>query len=158
MIKPIITAPSYFVGEPSVKYFINVKSIKINQKVVALNTSMLAIDNEGYGGTKISMVNPYKVLETSIYNAVVNTFVKEVANIPRVKPVTPFGACFSSKNIGVTRVGPAVPQIDLVLQSECVYWTMFRANSMVYVSNDVLCLGFVDGGERPMTSIVIGGN
>ncbi|KAM1380189.1 hypothetical protein ACFX2I_021950 [Malus domestica] len=35
---------------------------------------------------------------------------------------------------------------------------MFRANSMVYVSNDVLCLGFVDGGEKPRTSIVIGGH
>ncbi|TQD97548.1 hypothetical protein C1H46_016808 [Malus baccata] len=90
-------------------YFINVKSIKINQKVGALNTSLLAIDNEGYGGMKISMVNPYTVLETSIYNAMVNTFVKEVANIPKVKPITPFGACFNLKNIDVTKVGLAVP-------------------------------------------------
>ncbi|KAM1723818.1 hypothetical protein PS2_021740 [Malus domestica] len=146
-------------GEPSVEYFINVKSIKVNGKVVALNTSLMAIDNEGYGGMKISTVNLYMVLETSIYNVVVNAFVKEVANkIPKVKAVAPFRACFSSKNIGVTRVGPSVPSIDLVLQSESVYWTMFRANSMVYVSNDVLCLGFVDGGEKPRTSIVIGGH
>ncbi|KAM1281335.1 hypothetical protein ACFX2H_021824 [Malus domestica] len=146
-------------GEPSVEYFINVKSIKVNGKVVALNTSLMAIDNEGYGGMKISTVNLYMVLETSIYNVVVNAFVKEVANkIPKVKAVAPFRACFSSKSIGVTRVGPSVPSIDLVLQSESVYWTMFRANSMVYVSNDVLCLGFMDGGEKPRTSIVIGGH
>ncbi|KAM0985127.1 hypothetical protein ACFX13_012660 [Malus domestica] len=93
------------------------QSIKINQKVGALNTSLLAIDNKGYGGTKISTVNPYTVLETSIYNTMVNTFMKEVANIPKVKPITPFGACFSLKNIG-----------------------------------------FVDGGKRPKTSIVIGGH
>ncbi|CAN6548066.1 unnamed protein product [Malus baccata var. baccata] len=159
IINPVNTVGAYFQGEPSVEYFINVKSIKVNGKVVSLNTSLLAIDNEGYGGTKISTVNPYMVLETSIYNAVVNAFVKEVANkIPRVKAVVPFRACFSSKNIGVTRVGPSVPSIDLVLQSESVHWTMFRANSMVYVSNDVLCLGFVDGGEKPRTSIVIGGH
>ncbi|KAM1195393.1 hypothetical protein ACFX2J_021885 [Malus domestica] len=159
IINLVNTAGAYFQGEPSVEYFINVKSIKVNGKVVALNTSLMAIDNEGYGGMKISTVNLYMVLETSIYNVVVNAFVKEVANkIPKVKAVAPFRACFSSKNIGVTRVGPSVPSIDLVLQSESVYWTMFRANSMVYVSNDVLCLGFVDGGEKPRTSIVIGGH
>ncbi|KAM1301362.1 hypothetical protein ACFX2H_012407 [Malus domestica] len=158
ILNPVSTAGAYFTGEPSSDYFIKVKSIKINEKVVKLNTSLLAIDNEGYGGTKLSTVNPYTVLEKSIYNAVVNAFVKEVANIPRVKAVAPFGACFNSKNIGSTRVGPAVPQIDLVLQSESVYWRIFGANSMVQVSDDVLCLGFVDGGERPRTSIVIGGH
>ncbi|ONI28626.1 hypothetical protein PRUPE_1G152100 [Prunus persica] len=158
ILNPVSTASAYFQGEPSTEYFINVKSIKINDKAVALNTSLLKIDSEGYGGTKISTVNPYTVLETSIYNAVVDAFVKTVAEIPRVKAVAPFGACFDSKNIGSTRVGPAVPAIDLVLQSESVYWRVFGANSMVAVSDDVLCLGFVDGGERPRTSIVIGGH
>ena len=72
--------------------------------------------------------------------------------------VAPFRACFSSKHIGGTRVGPSVPQIDFVLQSESVFWRIFGANSMVQVSNDVLCLGFVDGGLKPRTSIVIGGH
>ncbi|PQQ07634.1 basic 7S globulin [Prunus yedoensis var. nudiflora] len=158
IINPVSTASAYFQGEHSTEYFINVKSIKISEKAVALNTSLLKIDSEGYGGTKISTVNPYTVLETSIYNAVVDAFVKTVAEIPRVKAVAPFGACFDSKNIGSTRVGPAVPAIDLVLQSESVYWRVFGANSMVVVSDDVLCLGFVDGGVRPRTSIVIGGH
>jgi len=84
--------------------------------------------------------------------------VKALANVTRVASVAPFGACFSSKNIGSTRVGPAVPQIDLVLQRKRVYWGIFGANSMVQVSNDVVCLGFVDGGSNPRTSIVIGGH
>jgi hypothetical protein len=50
-----------------------------------------------------------------------------------------------------------VPQIDLVLQSSKVSWTIFGANSMVQVKSDVMCLGFVDGGLNPRTSIVIGG-
>nr|GEZ23263.1 basic 7S globulin-like [Tanacetum cinerariifolium] len=62
---------------------------------------------------------------------------------PKVPNVAPFGACFSSKNIGSTRLGPAVPTIDLVLQSKNV-WSIFGANSMVEVSKDVLCLGFVE--------------
>ncbi|KAJ6747287.1 ASPARTYL PROTEASE FAMILY PROTEIN putative-RELATED [Salix koriyanagi] len=99
-------------------------------------------------------------METTIYNAVTDTFIRELAkaNVPRVAAVAPFGACFNSKNIGSTRVGPAVPQIDLVLQSKNVYWRIFGANSMVQVKDDVLCLGFVDGGVNPRTSIVIGGH
>lgn len=158
LINPVSTASAYFEGEASVEYFIGVKSIKINGKSVPFNATLLAIDKEGYGGTKISTVNPYTVLETSIYKAVARAFLKELSNVPRAASVAPFGACFSSKHIGSTRVGPAVPQIDLVLQSRSVYWRVFGANSMVQVSNDVMCLGFVDGGFNPRTSIVIGGH
>lgn len=158
IINPVSTASAYSSGEPSAEYFIGVKSIKINEKVVPINTTLLSIDSEGNGGTKISSVNPYTVLESSIYNAIINAFVSELSNVTRVTPVSPFGACFSSRNIGSTRVGPAVPSIDLVLQSESVFWRIFGANSMVQVNNDVLCLGFVDGGVNPRTSIVIGGH
>lgn len=160
ILNPVSTASGYFEGEPSTDYFIGVKSIKINENVVPLNASLLSINREGYGGTKISTVNAYTVMETTIYNAVTDSFVRELAkaNVPRVASVAPFGACFNSKNIGSTRVGPAVPQIDLVLQSKNVYWRIFGANSMVQVKDDVLCLGFVDGGVNPRTSIVIGGH
>ncbi|KAL9410527.1 hypothetical protein AB3S75_044319 [Citrus x aurantiifolia] len=158
ILNPVSTAGAFFEGEPSAEYFIGVKSIKINGNTVPLNTSLLSIDKEGVGGTKISTVNPYTVLHTSIYNALARAFIKEVANIPRVTPVAPFGACFNSTFVGSTRVGPAVPQIDLVLQSNTVIWRIFGANSMVQVRDDVLCLGFVDGGVNPRTSIVIGGH
>ncbi|KAA8543219.1 hypothetical protein F0562_021286 [Nyssa sinensis] len=114
---------------------------------------------EGNGGTKISTVNPYTVLESSIYSAFTEAFISEAAarNITRVASVAPFGACFSSRSIFGTRVGPAVPYIDLVLQNESVVWTITGSNSMVEVNDDVLCLGFVNGGSNPRTSIVIGG-
>ncbi|KAJ9182053.1 hypothetical protein P3X46_006086 [Hevea brasiliensis] len=159
ILNPVSTASASFEGDPSSEYFIGVKSIKINGKAVPLNTSFLTINNiEGFGGTKISTVDPYTVMETTIYSAVVNAFIRELAEVPRVAPVAPFGACFNSTNIGSTRVGPAVPQIDLVLQSSTVFWRIFGANSMVQVKSDVLCLGFVDGGANPRTSIVIGGH
>ncbi|XP_050367924.1 probable aspartic proteinase GIP2 [Argentina anserina] len=157
ILNPVSTAGVSFEGDASSEYFIGVNSIKVNEKMVPFNTSLLAIDGEGFGGTRISTLKPYTVLETSIYKAVVNAFVKSLAHIPRVKSVAPFGACYDSKKIGSTRVGPGVPAIDLVL-SNGVYWRVFGANSMVQVSKDVLCLGFVDGGVRPRTSIVIGGH
>lgn len=157
-INPVSTAGTYFEGEKSAEYFIGVKSIRISDKAVPLNTSLLSIDSHGVGGTKISTVNPYTILHTSIYNSLVDAFVKALANVPRVAAVVPFGACFNSSHIISTRVGPLVPAIDLVLQSKNVYWSISGANSMVQVRDDVLCLGFVDGGVEPRTSIVIGGH
>lgn len=146
-------------GKSSPEYYIGVQSIKINGKTVPINTTLLSINKQGFGGTKISTVNPYTVLETSIYNAVIKAFIKELSNATRVAPVAPFGVCFRSTSVGSTRVGPAVPPIDLVLQEKSVYWRIFGANSMVQVSKDVLCLGVVDGGEGTfITSIVIGGH
>ncbi|XVF60419.1 hypothetical protein PTKIN_Ptkin08bG0044300 [Pterospermum kingtungense] len=142
----------------STEYFIQVKSIRINGNTVPLNTSLLSIDHEGNGGTKISTVKPYMIMETSMYNAVVKAFVNEIANISQVAAVDPFGACFSSENIEKTQTGLAVPTIDLVLQSDVVYWRIFGANSMVQVSENVVCLGVVDGGLNPRSSIVIGGH
>ncbi|KAG7588699.1 Aspartic peptidase domain superfamily [Arabidopsis suecica] len=84
----------------------------------------------GFGGTKISSVNPYTVLESSIYKAFTLEFVKQTAarNITRVASEKPFGdACFSTKNVGVTRLGYAAPEIQLLLRSNDVVWRIFRA-------------------------------
>jgi hypothetical protein len=167
---PVSTAPSSFLGEKSVEYFIGVKSIKVSDKNVNLNTTLLSIDKNGFGGTKISTVNPYTIMETSIYKAVSNAFVKALG-VSTVTPVAPFGTCFASKDISFSRIGPGVPSIDLVLQNDVV-WNIIGANSMVSIyDKNVICLGFVDagsdfskdsqvgfvvGGSKPMTSIIIG--
>ncbi|KAK9030760.1 hypothetical protein V6N11_032172 [Hibiscus sabdariffa] len=159
---PLILNPAKTVGvaskgEPSSDYYIGVTGITVSEKPVALNKTLLSVNKQGYGGTKISTVVPYTVMETTIYKAVVEAFIKQIPGAPRVPVVAPFGTCFDAKSFGSSRVGPAVPQIDLVLPNRVV-WRIFGANSMVQVKNDVLCLGFVDGGLEPTTSIVIGGH
>ncbi|KAL5701355.1 GLC7-interacting protein 2 [Ranunculus cassubicifolius] len=155
LINPVSTAGTYSQGDRSTEYFIQVKSIKVNEVAISLNTTLLSIQSNGNGGTKISTVNPYTVLETSIYKSLTTAFVKE-SKLTMVASVPPFKFCFDSKNVASTRVGPGVPSIDLVLQSESVYWRIFGANSMVRVKDNVLCLGVLDGGLNPTTSIVIG--
>ena len=56
-------------------------------------------------------------------------------------------------------LGPAVPSIDLVLQSRNV-WRLFGANSRVAVNKDVMCLGFVQARTDLTATIpvVIGGH
>ncbi|KAL8222855.1 hypothetical protein R6Q57_020254 [Mikania cordata] len=161
---PLITNPvteSGFLGDASPKYFIGVESIMVDGKRVnEFNQSLLSINSEGEGGTTISTTDPYTVLETSIYKALVASFVKAMPkNVKRVANVAPFGACFSSKNIGGTRLGPGVPPIELVLKSKNV-WRINGANSMVEVKKDVLCLGFVEARTdfAPTIPVVIGGH
>jgi hypothetical protein len=159
LINPVSTASAFSQGEPSAEYFIGVKTIKINEKVVSLNTSLLSIDSNGIGGTKISTVDPYTVLEASIYKAVTNAFDKAsiARNISRASSFAPFEFCYKSDSVLGTRLGASVPTIELFLQNENVVWRIFGANSMVNINDDVLCLGFVNGGRNPRTSIVIGG-
>ncbi|KAK9201688.1 hypothetical protein WN944_016894 [Citrus x changshan-huyou] len=53
-INPANTASARARGEPSAEYFIGVKSIKVDDRVVPLNSALLSIDSQGLGGTKIS--------------------------------------------------------------------------------------------------------
>ncbi|MBA0877794.1 hypothetical protein Goshw_010841 [Gossypium schwendimanii] len=113
---PLIISP---LGE----YYIEVKSIKINNKDVPLNTTLLSIGRRGIG----------------------------------VKPVEPFEVCFNSKSIDKrTRVGPKVPNIDLVLHDQHVIWRIYGSNSVVEATPGVSCLAFVDGGLNTRAAIVIG--
>ncbi|KAH7844460.1 hypothetical protein Vadar_028250 [Vaccinium darrowii] len=58
-INPVPTAHDVPKGERSAEYFIGVTSIMIMGKPIRLNETLLSIDKNGHGGTKISTVNPY---------------------------------------------------------------------------------------------------
>ncbi|OMO74346.1 Peptidase A1 [Corchorus olitorius] len=134
-------------------YFINVQSVKINGKRLAIDKSMLL-------GTKLSTVLPYTTMESSIYAIFSKAYVKatESMNMTRVAAVSPFELCFNSQEgVENSRLGPVAPEIDLILQSEMVKWKINGRNSMVRVSNEVMCLGILDGGLEQSSSIVIGG-
>lgn len=128
-------------------YFINVKSIKING-------NPLSVTIEGL--TKLSTIVPYATMESSIYATFAKAFMKAAAarDVSVVAPVAPFGLCFRSKGLNAS----AVPVIDFVLQSEMVKWRIYGSNSMVKVNEEVMCLGFLDGGSDLTSSIVLGGS
>ncbi|KAJ0788525.1 putative nepenthesin [Helianthus annuus] len=160
VINPVSTAPIFSEGDASDEYFINVKSIEVDNKRVAFNSSLLSIDSNGVGGTKISTVVPYTILHSSIYKPLVKDFVKAAAvdGIKRVASVAPFGACFDARTAPKTLNGPAVPDIDLVLEGINIWFKLYGSNTMVEVKKNVICLAFVDGGAEPRTSIVLGGH
>ncbi|KAF2307179.1 hypothetical protein GH714_025303 [Hevea brasiliensis] len=130
------------------EYYIDVRSMRINQKTVPLQTHI--------GGTMISTTTPYTVLERSIYQSFTQIFTDQLSHISQIPPVAPFSVCYDSRKFPNTIAGPGVPKIDLVLGDQSVVWTIFGANSMMQAQLGVLCLGFLDGGLHTRDSIVIG--
>ncbi|XP_015888303.3 probable aspartic proteinase GIP2 [Ziziphus jujuba] len=150
---------NYFVKE----YYLLLKAIKINGKFVPSDKWQYKLtfdyDKGGNGGTKIGTLLPYTVMESDIFSSVVDEFVKALGkNIPRVANVAPFDVCFNSTGIARSRLGPAVPTIELVFQNKAV-WKIFGANSMVQAAKDVMCLAFVSKKEGfwSTAAIEIGG-
>lgn len=157
MVNPVSPSGAYNSGGQSIEYFVGVQSITIMDKAVPLNATLLAVDKQGNGGTKLSTVTPYTTLESSIHKALTDTFASILSKVPRVPAVGKFKLCYNEKSFSSTRLGLGVPQIDFVLQDVNTTWSMFGANTMVVAKPGVVCLAFVDGGVRPRTSIVIGG-
>lgn len=140
-------------------YFIGVQGIKVGgEDVPSVNKSKLSINSKGNGGTMISLSHPYTIMETSIYKAITTIFNEQLTTVvKRVNPVAPFQFCYDSNTIGFSPIGPMVQDIDLVLQSKEVKWIIAPLNSMVRMNDKAYCLGILDGGNNPSTSIIIGG-
>ncbi|XP_031484556.1 probable aspartic proteinase GIP2 [Nymphaea colorata] len=157
-----ISHGSYSTIEPTIEYFVKLTSIMVNGKAVPVNATLLELRN-GNGGTKISTVDTHTWLESSIYAALEAAFLKEatamgIARVASPANWPPFRACFSSKNVTSTRLGWAVPEIELQFQGASFGWKIYGSNSMVDMGNGVMCLGFLDAaGTANTASVVIGG-
>lgn len=158
VVNPVSTSKIYETGEASADYFVDLQSVMVNNKIVPINSSLLTFNEWGFGGTKLSTVNPYSVLEASIYSAFVKLFDDEIIatrNISKVAAVEPFAECYSIGQVGVALTGLDAPSIRFVFKDN-TFWELHGANSMVQISRDVMCLGFLDGGNQVTISIVIG--
>ncbi|KAH9288333.1 hypothetical protein KI387_032450 [Taxus chinensis] len=139
--------------------YIGLRGIHVDSVDVPFNKSTLEIDSQGRGGTRLETLVPYTQFSPQIYDSLVQGFTsvakKRKMNLTSADAVGPLNTCFYSKGVGSTRVGPAVPTIDLVLQNNAT-WRLFGANSMVQVNDKVMCLGFTDVDLDPITTVVIG--
>ncbi|KAF8762512.1 hypothetical protein HU200_009487 [Digitaria exilis] len=104
---------------------------------------------------------PYTELRSDVYGAVVKAFDKATAGRKRVTPaVAPFELCYDSRELGSTRLGYAVPQVDLMMDGGA-NWTVFGGNSLVQMDDNTACFGFVkmppEEEEKAAAAVVIGG-
>ncbi|KAK4414232.1 Basic 7S globulin [Sesamum alatum] len=134
-------------------YYILVKSVKINNKRVPFNTSLIST-TRGFKGTLISTTTPYSALEHSVFKIFTQFFADQLAGVPQVEAIPPFGLCFDANILPPTRVG--TPNIDFVMQNKNVTWTFLGVDALVRVRPNVSCLAFVDAGSDPGAAITIG--
>uniref|UniRef100_A0A0D3EE57 Xylanase inhibitor C-terminal domain-containing protein n=2 Tax=Brassica TaxID=3705 RepID=A0A0D3EE57_BRAOL len=79
-----------------------------------------------------------------------------MSEIPRLAP---FKHCFqegSSMRINEELMNVTSVEIGLPGNGREVKWTFHGKNTVVRVLETVICLAFVDGGEKPKESMVIG--
>jgi len=153
-------------GKPRVPgYFVSAKGIAVNQAQVQV---------QQLGPLVVALCSriPYTVLRPDVYAPFVRAFDAATAGRKRVTPPTPpFELCYDSRELGSTRLGYAVPQVDLMLESGA-NWTVFGGNSMVQVSDDTACFAFLEmkeekhegrhgyghgGGAGTAPAVIIGG-
>ncbi|CAN1129430.1 Probable aspartic proteinase GIP2 [Linum perenne] len=148
-------------------YFVKITSILVENSPIPINSSLLEFRRTGIGGSMIKTTHPYTILETTIYRSLVRAFegseLIKRSNVRKVAAVAPLSDCYTKGNLARTRFGMEVPKISLVFENREVKWDILGENSMVDVSNEVMCLGFVDGANAPVdggtdttASIVIG--
>ncbi|XP_042047916.1 probable aspartic proteinase GIP2 [Salvia splendens] len=156
--KPVSNQPFFSDNDLSQEYFIDVRSIRVAGEAVEVKESYFDINGDRVGGTKISSLQNYTAMHTSIYKPVARAFDKAASDMKMrsVAAVGPFRACYSAETVKRTGAGPEVPAIDLVLPGKDVYWRISGANAMVEIDRKTMCLAFVDAGSRPTTSVVIG--
>uniref|UniRef100_A0A0E0CCQ8 Peptidase A1 domain-containing protein n=1 Tax=Oryza meridionalis TaxID=40149 RepID=A0A0E0CCQ8_9ORYZ len=138
-------------------YFISATKIAVNQEQVQLYTQEPLV-------VELCTRIPYTALRPDVYRAVVDAFARATAGRKRVTPpaaaAAPFELCYDSRELGSTRLGYAVPQIDLVLEGG-KNWTVFGGNSMAQVSDNTACLAVVkvkgEKGSPPPPAAIIGG-
>lgn len=142
--------------------------IAVNQAQVVLP---LDDGKDGCGPLVVgfSTTAPYTELRSDVYRAFIKAFDAATSGIPRLPSPTSgpkFELCYESAKLGSTRLGYAVPQVDVMLDGG-KNWTVFGGNSMAQVDDRTACLAFVEmaegkatyggGGEAAAPAVVIGG-
>ncbi|CAL4945649.1 unnamed protein product [Urochloa decumbens] len=148
-------------------YYIWINGINVNQNPVPLGYY-----NSGTGAAAgqlvvgFSTTIPYTALRPDVYRPFVEAFDNASTSgfgMQRVAAAAPFELCYNQSKLWSTRIGYAVPQIDLILEDSTRYG-VFGANSLVQVDDATVCLAFVEmkpeelgygNGQAP--AVVIGG-
>ncbi|XP_010548796.1 PREDICTED: basic 7S globulin 2-like [Tarenaya hassleriana] len=131
--------------------YISLRDISVNGRDGWFGPSTFAFDSAGRGGTLLSTTTQYTTMRTDIYRFLLGEFSRATSQIPRAGLVSPFGLCLRLRSSSPVNV----PRIDLKLDNGKI-WSVYGANSLKKVSDDVSCLAFVDGGASPSQAVVIG--
>ncbi|KAJ3676193.1 hypothetical protein LUZ60_003605 [Juncus effusus] len=150
----LLKSPNY----TDASYYLGVNKLAINGKSVPFSTCELNFDSAGRGGVKLSTTIPYTSMRSDIYKPFIEAFKAATKHIKSKPKVRPFELCFDTRALGSTRVGYAVPSVDIMFNNG-KNWTIFGANSLkdMKEKKNTACFAFVDGGIKMVPAITLGG-
>ncbi|CAL5031809.1 unnamed protein product [Urochloa decumbens] len=129
-------------------YYFGVHGIAFNQEQLNLPAGAFELDRrQGTGGVVFSTTTRFTTLRSDIYSALINAFDAVTRNVPRRKPVPPLQLCYEASAFPMTFVGPAVPNIDLMLDGGR-NWTLPGGNSIVQTDSATVCFAFDSMGPE----------
>ncbi|RCV33828.1 LOW QUALITY PROTEIN: hypothetical protein SETIT_7G114100v2 [Setaria italica] len=129
-------------------YYFGVRGIAVNQEHLNLPAGAFDLDRrQGTGGVVFSTATRFTTLRSDIYSAVMNAFDAVTRGIPRRKPFPPFQLCYDVSGVPTTRVGPAVPNIDLMLDGGR-NWTLPGDSLLVQFGGGTACFAFDSMGNE----------
>lgn len=137
-------------------YYVSATSLAANQEQVTDGPLVIGLCSR----------IPYTVLRPDVYGPFVAAFENATAERKRAPAMAPFELCYDSRELGSTRLGYAVPQVDFMMEGSGSNWTVFGANSMVQVDENTACFAFIEmkeddnkhgGHNREAPAVVIGG-
>ncbi|CAM0871774.1 unnamed protein product [Alopecurus aequalis] len=139
---PLLTNPKINNGA----YYFGITGMAVNEQKVPTPPGAFDLDPQsGTGGAIFSTVTPYTALRTDIYRPLHESFDAATSGIARAQPVAPFDMCYQASALGVTRLGYAVANIDLMLEGRR-NWTLPGGSSLVQVNDNTVCFAFVEMG------------
>jgi hypothetical protein len=123
-------------------YYFGVRGIAVNQEQLKLLAGAFDLDRrQGTGGVVFSTATRYTMLRSDIYSALMNAFDAVTSGIPRRKPFPPFQMCYDMSGVPSTRVGPGVPNIDLMLDGGR-NWTLLGNSLLAQFGGGTACFAF----------------
>ncbi|CAL5068078.1 unnamed protein product [Urochloa decumbens] len=129
-------------------YYFGVRGIAFNQEQLNLPAGAFDLDRrQGTGGVVFSTTTRFTTLRSDIYSALINAFDAVTRSVPRRKPIPPFQLCYEASAFPTTRVGPGVPDVDLMLDGGR-NWTLLGGSSLVQIDSATLCFAFDHMGEE----------
>uniref|UniRef100_A0ACD5WSW5 Uncharacterized protein n=1 Tax=Avena sativa TaxID=4498 RepID=A0ACD5WSW5_AVESA len=143
-------------------YYFRIIGIAVNQDKVPTPPGAFDLDpRRGTGGAVFSTVTPYTALRPDIYRPLHDAFGAATSGIARAPALAPFDMCYQASALGVTRLGYAVANIDLMLDGGR-NWTLFGGSSLVQVDDHTVCFAIVEmGASMPAAAnspaVVVGG-
>ncbi|KAJ7519297.1 hypothetical protein O6H91_20G032700 [Diphasiastrum complanatum] len=130
-------------------YYVGIKHVRLNGRVLPIPSKLWQIDSAGYGGTIVDSGTTLTYFRKAAYSLIVAAF-KRAITMPRVAPIQGLDLCFNvSADSGIK-----IPEFSILLEGDVLFQPPAE-NYLIDTALDVKCIA-MQGVDSPLGSNTIG--